>query len=86
MKYKVLRSDIAESQLTDILRYITHLTGDTASALSLLDEPEEAPKQLEDFPESGIIRGIWPSGAAAIAFSPLRIIIYFTKSITTKKP
>ena len=54
MKYQVLRTDVAESQLTDILQYITRLTGDTASALSLLDELEAAQKQLEDFPKSGI--------------------------------
>ena len=54
MKYQVLRTAVAESQLTDILQYITRLTGDTVSALSLLDELEAAQKQLEDFPESGI--------------------------------
>ena len=54
MKYQVLRTAVAESQLTDILQYITRLTGDTVSALNLLDEFEAAQKQLEDFPESGI--------------------------------
>ena len=54
MKYSVLRSDIAESQLTDILHYITMISGGIQSALDLLDEIEEAGKQLEDFPESGV--------------------------------
>ena len=54
MKYRVLRSGIAESQLTEILRYITRLTGDTQSALDFLDEMDKARLQLEDFPESGI--------------------------------
>ena len=54
MKYKVLRSGYAENQLSDILRYITYLTGDTKSAIDFLDAVDEARKQLEDFPESGI--------------------------------
>ncbi|MBQ6482946.1 MAG: type II toxin-antitoxin system RelE/ParE family toxin [Anaerolineaceae bacterium] len=55
MKYQVLHSGIAENQLTDILRYITQLTGDTQSALNLLDELEKAAAQLENFPESGTV-------------------------------
>lgn len=55
MKYKVLRSDIAENQLTEIPRYITNLTGDIQSALEFLDAIDKAKLQLEDFPESGII-------------------------------
>ncbi len=54
MKYKVLRSDIAESQLTEILRYTAYLTGDIKSSLDFLDAVDEAGKQLEIFPESGI--------------------------------
>ena len=54
MKYTVLRSGIAENQLTEILRYMTLLTGDTQSALNFLDELDKARMQLEDFPESGI--------------------------------
>ena len=54
MKYKVLRTGTAEIQLTEILQYITRLTGDTKSALNLLDDIEEAQKRLEEFPESGI--------------------------------
>ena len=55
MKYKGFRSDIAENQLFEILRYITNLTGDTQSALVFLDAIDKATLQLEDFPESGII-------------------------------
>ena len=54
MKYTVLRSGIAERQLTEILRYMTRLTGDTQSALNFLDDLDKARLQLEDFPESGI--------------------------------
>ena len=57
MKYKVLHTAVTESQLTDILHYMTRLIGDTASALSLPDELEAAQKHLEDFPESGINPG-----------------------------
>ena len=54
MKYQVLRSGVAENQLTEILQYIIHLTGDTKSALDFLDELDKARLQLEEFPESGI--------------------------------
>ena len=54
MKYRVVRSDIANSQLEEIIRYITNPTDDIQSALNLLDDLDKATRQLEDSPESGI--------------------------------
>jgi len=55
MLYRIIRTNKAEEQLRDVLLYRAELTGNTKSALELLDRFEQDIRQLERFPESGVL-------------------------------
>ena len=53
MKYRILRTDTANDQLYEIIRYIANDSGSTDVALSYLDKIEQAVMRLEEQPHSG---------------------------------
>ena len=53
MTYEVLRTDTADEQLTEIIRYIAMDSGSADVALSYLDKLETAIMSLAEFPERG---------------------------------
>lgn len=55
MKYKIVRTDLADEQLRNIIFYIADDSGSIDIALDYLDKIEKTVKRLEDFPLSGSI-------------------------------
>ena len=53
MKYTILRTDLADEQLRDIIYYIAEDSGSVEIALRYLDKLESAINRLSDFPECG---------------------------------
>ena len=53
-KYKIIRTDLADSQLRETILYIAEVYGQ-ATALEKLDEIEKQIMLLEKFPEMGVL-------------------------------
>lgn len=53
-KYKIIRTDLADSQLRETILYIAEVYGQ-ATALEKLDEIEKQIMLLENFPEMGVL-------------------------------
>lgn len=53
MKYEVMRTDVADEQLTEIIRYIAMDSGSADVALAYLEKLEESIMSLSSFPERG---------------------------------
>ena len=54
MHYALLRTDVFERQLSNIVRYIAVSAGDADAALRYLGKIEDAVMQLADFPYMGV--------------------------------
>lgn len=55
MKCRIIRTDKADEQLTEIVLYIADDSGSVDVALKYLDKIESAINRLEDFPLSGSV-------------------------------
>ena len=55
MSYSVLRTDTANEQITEIVRYLSELSDGMGSALRFLDQLDEAAAMLASFPKSGAV-------------------------------
>ena len=53
MGYQIYRTDKADEQLHDIIRYRADLTGNVEAGLALLDALEAEVRKLADFPDMG---------------------------------
>ena len=53
MTYEILRTDMADEQLTEIIRYIAMDSGSADVALAYLDKLETTIMSLASFPERG---------------------------------
>ena len=54
MQYTLLRTDVFERQLSEIVRYIAISSGDADVALRYLDKIEDAVMKLAEFPYMGV--------------------------------
>ena len=55
MSYAVLRTDTADEQIREAVRYIAQISGSVGTAFDLLDQIDDAAKRLSAFPKIGSV-------------------------------